>query len=386
MPARRCALILSYHLYRQRRRGGMHWVCEALRRAGWDVRFVTCDYSWVTRLKGDRRTEFGETIGLNQLVRLEENLSVGVVSTPFHQLGRARGALMKLANAVTSVYPWPMGRVVEDFARGAELVVVESCGGLAMLDHVRRATSAPIVYRVSDNLEVIRPVPSLLLDEDRAVASVAAVSLASEHLARRFAGRGRIQLDPMGLEKGLFDAALSSPYEADGRVKVVISGSSSLDTEALQSAALLFPDWDFIQFGSAKAVPHQPNIKIMGERPFAELVPYVKFADIGFAPYLARPGFEYQAEHSNRLPQYVYCGMASVVPEALCSAGRPHFLGYRTGDEASIRAAFEAARAFDRQAVPVESVLTWDELAARIACVADRPTDQHAAAPSAAGL
>lgn len=371
-PSRRCALILSYHLYRQRRRGGMHWVSDALRRAGWNVRFVTCDFSWVTRLKGDRRTKFGEIIGLNRLVELEDNLSVGVVSTPFHQLGRANGQLMRLLNTVTAAYPWPMGHVVETFAKDVDLVVVESCGGLSMLDHVRRATQAPIAYRVSDNLQVIRPVPSLLAAEERAVSSVDAVSLASEHLARRFIGRGRVQIDPMGLDKDLFDAATTSPYESNGRVNVVISGSSSLDTGALERAAFLFPDWDFIQFGSARNVPQQPNIKIMGERPFTELIPYVKFADIGFAPYLARAGFEYQAEHSNRLPQYVYSRLASVVPEALCSDTKPYFLGYRTGDDASMRSAFEAAHAFDRRNVPADSVLSWDELGERLARVADR--------------
>lgn len=377
---RRTALVLSYHLYRQRRRGGMHWVCDALRRAGWDVRFVTCDFSWVTRLKGDRRTEFGEIIGVNDLVRLEDDLSVGVVSTPLHPLGRANGLVMKLANLVTSTYPWPCGGVVERFARGAELVVVESCGGLSMLDHVRRATDAPIVYRVSDNLRVIRPVPSLLAAEDRAVRSAAAVSLASDHLARLYVGRGRVQLDPMGLETEMFDAATVSPYADDGRTKVVISGSSSLDLASLEIAARAFPGWDFIQFGSAKGLPDLPNIKYMGERPFAELVPWVKFADIGFAPYLARPGFEYQAEHSNRLLQYVYCRLPSVVPAALCSDAKPHFLGYEAGDAPSIIRAFEAARDFDRARVPAETVLTWDALAARLSSVADKGVAAGAAA------
>lgn len=365
-------LLLSYHLYRQRRRGGMHWVCDALRRAGWDARFVTCDFSWITRMKGDRRTKFGEVVGLNRLERIDESLSVGVLSTPFHQLGRAHGALHRLADRLTAAYPWPAGSVVERFARGADLVIVESCGGLAMLEHVRRATDAPIVYRVSDNIEVVRPVPSLLAAEAEAVPEVDAVSLASEILARRFIGRGRVQIDPMGLEKHLFDAATASPYAGDSRPKVVISGSSGLDAASLAIAAQAFPDWDFIQFGSHDDLPTAPNIVAMGERPFADMVPYVKFADIGFAPYLAKPGFEYQAEHSNRLLQYVYSRLPCVVPVALSSAAKPHFIGYVPGDGASIGDAFARARRFDRAHVPAESVIDWDGLAARLAAVRRR--------------
>lgn len=374
-PARApVVLLLSYHLYSQRRRGGMHWVCDALRRAGWQARFVTCDFSWITRLKGDRRTQFGEVVGLNRLEVIDDSLSVGVVATPFHQLGRARGIVHRLADRLTAAYPWPAGGVVERFARGADLVIVESCGGLAMLDHVRRATDAPIVYRVSDNIEVVRPVPSLLAAEARAVPQVDAVSLASEILAQKFIGRGRVQIDPMGLEKHLFDAADTSPYAQDGRLKVVISGSSGLDAPSLAVAAQAFPDWDFVQFGSSNDLPAVPNIRAMGERPFAEMVPYVKFADIGFAPYLAKPGFEYQAEHSNRLLQYVYSRLPCVVPAALSSAAKPHFLGYTPGDSASIRGAFERAQAFERARVPAETVIDWDGLAARLAAVRRRTT------------
>ena len=369
MTTKKLAAIFSYHLYYQRRRGGMHWICDSLRKAGWDLRFITCDFSLVTRLKGDRRTDYGEIRGLNRLERVADDLSVGVLSTHWHPLGRGRGLVKRMLDRFTSTYPWPQGATVERFAAGADLVIVESCGALMLIDRVRRATDAPIVYRVSDNLRVVRPVPSLLAAESRAVAEVDAVSIASEHLARSYQGKGRVQLDPMGLNKELFDAADVSPYSGDGRVKVVISGSSSLDCETLEIAARNLPEWDFVQFGSADSLPQLPNIIYMGEKPFRELVPWVKFADIGFAPYLVRPGFEYQAEHSNRLLQYVYSGLPSVVPDELASAQKPHFLGYRAGDRDSIVAAFEAARRFDRTQVPTKSVIDWDELAARLAAV-----------------
>jgi 2-beta-glucuronyltransferase len=377
-PKGKIAAIFSYHLYAQRRRGSMHWICDSLRKAGWQVRFITCDFSLITRLKGDRRTEYGHIKGINQLERVDDSLSVGVVFTPWHPVGRAGSFFGRLANFATSRYPWPFGQTIKRFAAGSDLVIVESCGGLLMLDQIKTVTEAPIVYRVSDNLRVVRPVPALLDAERRAMSSADAVSLASEHLARLLKVGDNVRFDPMGLDKTQFDLALTSPYPDDNRVKVVISGSSGLDCDALRLAAESHPEWDFIQFGAASGLPKLPNIIDMGERPFSELVPWVKFADIGFAPYVTKPGFEYQAEHSNRLLQYVYCGLPCVVPEALVSDSKPHFLGYRSGNKASIAAALDAARSFDRSSVPVDSVLDWDQLAARLAGVSKRIAENQA--------
>lgn len=358
--------IFSFHLYFQRRRGSMHWICDSLRASGHDVRFITCDFSLLTKLKGDRRTEFGEVRGVNTLERIDASLSVGVVSTLWHPVGRATSLAGNVLNRLTSWYPGPHASVVREFARGSDLIVVESCGGLLMLDAIRSATEAPVVYRVSDNLAVVRPVPCLLEAERRAVASVETVSLASEHLARSLGVKANLRFDSMGLDKKAFDEAAESPYAPDGRPKVVISGSSGLDTQSLRIAAEALPDFDFIQFGSANDIPTLPNIRLMGERPFKELVPWVKFADIGFAPYLVKPGFEYQSEHSNRLLQYTYSALPSVVPNELCSDSKPHFLGYRANDRNSIVQSLRAAATFDRSKVPVNSVNDWDQLAQRI--------------------
>jgi 2-beta-glucuronyltransferase len=371
-PARRCVTIYSYHLYEQRRRGGMHFLCEAFRALGWNVRFITCDYSALTVLKGDRRTKFGTAVGFNRLTRIADDLEVAVIFTPFHAIGRARGALARIAGLATRGYPWPLAGRAAAFARGADLVVMESCGALMFADAIRAASAAPIVYRASDNLDVIRPVPALVRAEEKALGIVDAVSVASPHLAEKFAG-GPVRFDPMGLDKAQFDKGAPSPYPPNGRKRVVISGSSSFDHDAARAAAAARPDWDFYQIGSLDAPVSEPNFYMLGERPFADVVGYVAHADIGFAPYLTRPGFEYQADHSNRLLQYVYCGLPSVVPEALAGATRPHFFGYRAGDAQSVAAAFERAAAFDRNAVPRGSVIDWTELAIRLSGIERRP-------------
>ncbi len=368
---RKCVAIYSYHLYEQRRRGGMHFLAEAFRGLGWDVRFITCDYSALTLIKGDRRTKFGTARGFNRLTRVADDLEVAVIFTPFHAIGRADGALGRLAGLATRAYPWPMGGRAASFARGTDLVVMESCGALMFAGAIRAATHAPIIYRASDNIDVIRPVPALMRAEAAAARIVDTISVASPHLAKKY-GNAPVRFDPMGLDKAQFDKGEPSPYPPTGRKRVVISGSSSFDHDAARAAAAGFPDWDFYQIGSLETPVNEPNFYMLGERPFADVVAYVAHADIGFAPYLTRPGFEYQADHSNRLLQYVYCGLPSVVPEALAMPDRPHFLGYRAGDAASVKAAFTRAAAFDRAAVPRASVIDWSELATRLSGVERR--------------
>ena len=365
-------VLFSFHFYQSRRRAGFHWLCDAFREMGWQARFITVDFSLLSELRKDPRLQAGKAEGINRLSRIAPNLEVGVLKTAFHPVGNRRSLLGRLANAASATYPGFRRGFAARAATGADLVIVESAASLFLVPTIRRVTNAPIVYRVSDNIEAIRPVPALLAAEQRAAAEVDAISLASEILARRFRPIGAVQIDPMGIDKTIFDAATTSPYPDNGRIRVINSGSSGLDAATLMSAARQFPDWDFYQFGKLKQHVDGANIRQMGEVPFAELVPYVKFADIGFAPYLARPGFEYQAEHSNRLLQYVYCGLPSVVPEQITSPGRPHFLGYRSGDAESIAAALGAAHAFDRTRVPRDTVPTWSEVAVRIAATPRR--------------
>lgn len=369
-PATGIVTIYSYHLYEQPRRGGMHWLAEAFRSLGHDVRFVTCDFSLATLLKGDRRTKYGRVQGINRLKRLAPNLSAAVVATPFHALGRARGVLPRLLNGLTSAYPWPYAGLAASFARGSDLVVMESCGALMFARAVREATTAPIVYRVSDNLKVIRPVPSLLNAEQDAMQVVDAVSVASPLLQRRFPA-DLTRLDPMGLDRDRFDVDVPSPYAPSGRKRVVISGSSSFDHRSVLLACRAQPDWDFFQIGALDKIVDAPNFHALGERPYSDVVAYVRHADLGFAPYLVRAGFEYQAEHSNRLLQYVYCGLPSIVPEEL-SAGRPHYLGYRAGNGASIASTLKLAATFDRARVPRGEVIDWVQLALRLSALPRR--------------
>jgi glycosyltransferase involved in cell wall biosynthesis len=61
-----------------------------------------------------------------------------------------------------------------------------------------------------------------------------------------------------------------------------------VDTEAIEYMATKRPDWNFVVIGRAAAkVSHltQPNVHLLGRKPYAELPPYMKRFDLGIIPF-----------------------------------------------------------------------------------------------------
>lgn len=363
-------VLLSSHLYCQPRKGGFHWLCDSFVRQGHQIRFVTVDFSLMTLLKGDRRTRHGQVQGLGRLRRVEPRVSTGVMLTLTHPVGSGTGMAARALGALTQWYPGPLAFPrLPALVADADVVIFESNASLFLARDVRRHSRARLIYRVSDDLQVIRPVPALLRAEREAVRIVDAVSVASPVLAQRFADARQLRIDPMGIDKQLFDDPQPSPYGDDSRPKIVCSGSSGFDAPAFEAAARLTPQALFVMIGEAPRIP-LPNVLQLGEQPFEAVVPYVAHADVGFAPFRVKPGVEYQADHSNRLLQYTYCGLPSVVPHPLALAERRHFFGYDAQDRSSIGETVRAAMGYDRSLVPRHSVLSWGELAQRLLATA----------------
>ena len=66
------------------------------------------------------------------------------------------------------------------------------------------------------------------------------------------------------------------------------------------------------------------------------------------------------------MAEYTYCRLPIVAPSFLRQP-RPHVFYYEPADDASIQQMLLAARAFDRTRITVDGVVTWDDLAAKLA-------------------
>src|SRR5205807_1544408 len=112
----------------------------------------------------------------------------------------------------------------------------------------------------------------------------------------------------------------------DAGPNVLYVGKHHFDRDFMARAVRLFPKWAFHVFGDVGELPAAANLKSYGERPFAELVPYLKHADIGLQALVYTPGAECFTD-SLKMQQYTYCRLPIVAP-AFLRGERAHVFCY----------------------------------------------------------
>jgi 2-beta-glucuronyltransferase len=353
------------HYWGSKRKAGFHWLADALARAGWEVLFFTTPLSWVSAARKDPRMAYPVRREANRIVPQGGGLSGYVWYTPFHPCDFRSGLLNRLARPLFARFgDLPLGEA-EPFIRGADLFVFDSLSGILLFDRFKRLNpDARFVYRVSDNLREMLNPPLVVEAEDRIAPLFDLVSVPNRVIYELFEGLPRLRLQAHGIRKDLYDGADRNPYPPGETPNVVFVGNSMFDVEFLDAAASFFPDWSFHIIGPIPGLPEKANVRAYGEIPFAETVPYVKYADIGLQN-LVGPTAPTMGD-SLKVIQYTYCRLPIVASDVIRS-DRPNFCYYTPGDPESVRAALERAARFDRSAIPTGGIYSWDELAAELA-------------------
>ena len=361
----RVVLVTSHYLNCPTK-AGFPYIAESYWNAGWHVLCLTESISWLTLLRGrDPRCEFPIWRDANRLIYMRERLASYIWLTPFHPVNLRIGLLNRLCAPLLRLYPrFSLGEAEAEIAR-ADLFVFDSDHGLFLFDRFKKLNPhARYVYRVSDDIRMMRHHPLLPAQEERVVPEFDLISAASSIFPRRFAHLPNVLFHNHGLDTELFDRRHANPYRTAGP-NVVYVGMHYFDADFMMRAVRLFPTWSFHVFGEVGALPAAPNLTCYGLRPFAELVPYLQHADIGLQNLTYRPGAEWFTD-SLKMSQYTYCRLPIVAPSFL-RQDRPHVFYYEPGDDHTIRQAMVDAQAFDRTRVPLDGILTWDELAAKLA-------------------
>jgi len=357
--------LVTGHYLQSKRQAGFHWLADAYWRAGWEVTFFTAALSWLSRLRGDFRFAYPVRCEANKLKWVRERMASYVWYTKWHPANLRLGVLNKLASGKFSQYgELPLGEA-ENQARQADLIIFESTPGLLLFERFKRLNpTARFVYRVSDDLDLLRNHGVVLAAERRLVPQFDMVSVPSNALYERFAGQGNLHLHHHGIAKHIYDRQMTSPYAMDNIVKVVFIGSSHVDVDAIDRASRQLPSWQFHIIGKIAGLPRRRNVIAHGEAPFVQVVPYIKHADIGLHAVLYKPGAESFSD-SLKVIQYSYCRLPIVAPQFLRPL-RPNVVSYRPEDDESIRQAMLAAREIDRAAICTDDISSWDDLAKEI--------------------
>lgn len=362
----RRVVLVSGHYVGSKRRAGFHWIADAFHRAGWHVTFVTVGFSQLSRLKSDHRFDYGFPSGANRRQEVEPGLESYVWFTPYHPLNR----LPHLGNLLLGPLFRGYGRLpmpgLEPSVAGADLVILESTSGLMLVDRFQAwAPRARLVYRVSDDLRLLRAHPVVLDAEARALPRFDLVSVPTEVMRGLFPSHPNVLLHRHGINAAALDAPSANPYIRPAEVRAVFVGSAYLDRAFVEVAARALPAWEFHVIGRVGNVPALPNVVTHGELPFADTVGYIVHADVGLACLRDIPGAASFSD-SLKVIQYTYAGLPIVAPHFLGS-GRSNVLSYRPGDATSIREALLAAQGFDRSTVDRSGIGSWTDLAQKLA-------------------
>jgi 2-beta-glucuronyltransferase len=352
-------VLVSYHYYGSKRRAGFHFLADAYARLGWDVLFVTAPISWMSFPRRDPRLAYPVRRDAARERRHPDGVRSRVLFTLFHPANLRLGILNRLVRPLYTRYARIGLGALEADVRAADLVVFESTPALLLVERFRKLNPrARYVYRVSDDLDLLRVHPLVIDIERRVAPTVELVSASSAAIARRFAGLRNARVDEHGIDKQLFDASHPNPYS--GGKNALFLGFWPLDDFFLREAAEQFPDVEFHVIGRLPKV-RSANVVAHGELPFDETVPYVQHASMGLHTVAYQPGIEVLTD-SLKVLQFSYCGLPIVTP-AFVASDRPNVVTYRPDDQASVRAAVERALAVGRMPELKNGIRSWEELA-----------------------
>jgi 2-beta-glucuronyltransferase len=355
------AILVTGHYWNSKRKAGFHWLADALERNGWEVVFFTAAISWLSVIRRDYRLAYPVLREANQLLQVREAMWSYVWFTPWHPANLRLEFLNRLSRPLFRLYSQlPLGEV-ESKIREADLIIFESTPGLLLFERFKHLNlNAKFIYRVSDDLRLLRNHSLVLETEQHVAPKFDLVSVPSQQIYRLFEGLPNLELNLHGIRKDLFQQEFSNPYPQRETPNLIFVGNSYFDYDFINHASQLFPNWYFHIIGPIANLPQRKNIIAYGELPFEQTIPYIKYADIGLQTRCYNPGIE-SLNHSLKVAQYTYCQLPIIAPVYLRSSS-PHFFYYHPRDADSIQMALKEAVAYNRSKILIDNIYSWDEV------------------------
>jgi len=192
------------------------------------------------------------------------------------------------------------------------------------LDLIRELDSQLTIYYCIDDFVSSSPgAKRIVASEQRLFREADLVFVTSERLRSRAAEfTDHVHLFPFGVNFARFDAIRAEspplPDDLQSLTRPVVGYVGGLhqwvDQELLVAVAQRLPDATFAMIGPAQTdvslLEHQPNIRLFGQRPHAELARYIRGFGVGIVPYKLS---EYTANvYPTKLNEYLVMGIPVV--------------------------------------------------------------------------
>lgn len=320
-------VFIASHDAQSLRKIDFHFWADILADHVHNIFFITVGFSRISDVKKDSRRPAHP---YNQLVTIGANYSKFSWIYLFH-FCLNKNAKNELIRKFFSLYPYQFPRSAIAELKDAQLFIVESGAGLMLIPRFAKyCQSANFLYSVIDRLQMLDAHPAMLRGESDALPYLNAIRVPAEVMKNDFRSGFSVFHINSGLHKSLFDHTSESPYNEPRNV--VSIGDMLFDARSIEIMAQNFQAWSFHLFGKgAKLTKKLPNVIEYGECSFLELVPFIKHADIGLAPYRNVPNANYLSQSSLKMIQYTYSLLPIVAPD-FAATGRPHVLSYEEED------------------------------------------------------
>lgn len=359
-------LFLSTHAFLPTtRKTSVHFVSEALAARGHAVETVSVGYSRLTYFK--RKTLYRQLAATqrNRFVETSPHYRSACYLPLLHPFSTKNAWLNRMTAPFFRLYGDFPPRFLRQAIRRADVVALESGTAIAFFDSVKRLNpAARTLYFARDRLDTVGASDYLQRLEQRAAIAFDRIIVPSPRMAEPLPAQSRIVFIPQGIDKHGFDACTASPYPAGSRNGVAV-GNMLFDGRAVTGMALGRPDVAFHLFGAGIPDDFPPNVRIYGERSFNDIIPYIKFADFGIAPYRLTERELYLVESSLKMQQYSYCLLPILAPDAMRGT-RENLVCYDQHNESDWAGKVERAATMPHDPAWRKDTLDWDEVAARI--------------------
>lgn len=353
-------LLISGHDFRSKRKANIHFIARELAKRG-TARFFSIGFSALSIITRDPRASLWSRA--NRIERYQD-VDCYLWRSPLHPVNLRRSWLALLERAGFDIYRHLFPEVLRHWIRDATVIAIESGLPLIAFDLVKRLNPrARIIYLCSDSLDTIGCSAYLKDELQRAATAFDVIRIPSALLAPEFPPGSRLRVIPQGMDEMPARNQRASPFA--GGTNVVSVGSMLFDRSFFETAAPAFPELTFHIIGAGKnaAGLSAPNIRLYGEMPFDETVPFIEYADVGIAPYGGNKVSPYLVDTSMKLLQYEAYGLPAVCPIAVAGDRYGRF-GYLPGNAPSIQRAITAARSLGR--FSSRPPLSWSEVTDRI--------------------
>ena len=359
-------LFISSHAFLpSTRKTSVHFVSQALADRGHAVSTVSVGFSTLTYLKDRSLYRSLASAQKNRFVEQSPGYRSACYMPLFHPFSTQNPTLNRATGWFFRLYGQVLPHFLKEELRSADAVFLEGGTSLCLFDAIRRCKpEILLIYFRRDHLDSIGASSYLTEVEQRIAPLFDHVCVPSPCMARRLPARSKVTYLPQGIEKRAFDLCRTSPYPRNSRNAVVV-GNMLFDKDAVIAMAASAPDVCFHLFGSGICGPFPGNVKVYGERPFGETVPFIKFADFGIAPYKMSKRERYLVQSSLKLIQYSYCLLPIVAPDLL-SGSRANLIVYRQDGEDDWATVIGRALEAKRSTAWNKGILSWTDVAMRV--------------------